>query len=456
MKHRWLIAFLLAPLVAQAKVEITADARQELEMSIYNQNFAVIRDARSVEIGKGEAVLEFRDIPRTIMPQSVTLESDDSRGFVAAQQNYRYDLLNRQSLLERYLGRKVKYSRMILEEDNTYEKVLREGILLSINPEIVKFGDVIEIEPEGTISLPSIPTDLRTTPTLVFQGENGRDARQTLNLRYHAGGIGWEADYTLNLERKAELSGWLTVTNQTGSDFDVDGLHLIAGEVNKAAPVVHKVARAAAMEMMADAAMPPRSETGDYHSYDIPGRVTLIKNDMTQLRLIDASGIKVEKSYRLVSAVNRYASEAAESQSPESVLTFANSARNNLNVPLPAGTLRVYDEGQFIGESRTGHKAAGETVEVVLGRAFDINVKRTQLNYRRIADRTVEIEYGIELTNAGKKPVSVVLQEKLSGDWDVVKESAKGRKADARTLVFEPRVPAKGQSSFTYTVRMNW
>jgi hypothetical protein len=134
MKHRWLIAFLLAPLVAQAKVEITADARQELEMSIYNQNFAVIRDARSVEIGKGEAVLEFRDIPRTIMPQSVTLESDDSRGFVAAQQNYRYDLLNRQSLLERYLGRKVKYSRMILEEDNTYEKVLREGILLSINP----------------------------------------------------------------------------------------------------------------------------------------------------------------------------------------------------------------------------------------------------------------------------------------------------------------------------------
>ena len=143
MKHRWLAAWLLVPLVTQAKVEITADARLELEMSIYNQNFAVIRDARSVAIGKGEAVLEFRDIPRTIVPQSVTLASDAARGFIAAQQNYRYDLLNRESLLERYVGRKVKYSRMILEEDNTYEKLLREGILLSINPEIVKFGDCL-------------------------------------------------------------------------------------------------------------------------------------------------------------------------------------------------------------------------------------------------------------------------------------------------------------------------
>ena len=457
MKHRWLAAWLLVPLVTQAKVEITADARLELEMSIYNQNFAVIRDARSVAIGKGEAVLEFRDIPRTIVPQSVTLASDAARGFIAAQQNYRYDLLNRESLLERYVGRKVKYSRMILEEDNTYEKLLREGILLSINPEIVKFGDVIEVEPEGTISLPSIPADLRTTPTLVFQGANGRDARQTLNLRYHAGGIGWEADYTLNLDRRTTLSGWLTVTNQTGSDYDVDGLQLIAGEVYRAAvPAAPGLVRGAAMEMMADAAMPPRSVAGDYHSYDIPGRVTLTKNDMTQLRLIDASGIWVEKSYRLVSNVNRYASEAAESQSPESVLTFANSARNNLNVPLPAGTLRVYEAGQFIGESRTQHKAAGETIEVTLGRAFDVKVKRSQLNYRRIADRSVEIEYSIELTNAGERPVTVILEEKLSGDWDVVRESVKGRKADARTLVFEPSVQAKGQSSLKYTVRMSW
>ena len=142
-----------------SEFELGIEGRTNLALTVFNSNVAVIRDQREVVLPRGEIELEFTDVARTILPPTVSINSAASRGFVAAQQNYRFDLLNPLSLLERFVGRKVKYSRFLLKDEG-YEKVLREGILLSINPEIVKFGDIIEVGPEGTISLPYIPTTL--------------------------------------------------------------------------------------------------------------------------------------------------------------------------------------------------------------------------------------------------------------------------------------------------------
>ena len=192
------IVVLSTGIATASQFELGVESRTRLALTVFNSNLTVVRDQREVVLPTGEIELEFTDVARTILPPTVSISSAASQGFSANQQNYRFDLLNPNSLLERFVGRKVKYSKFLLQEKG-YEKILREGILLSINPEIVKFGDVIEISPEWTISLPYIPDDLNTSPTLVFKGENQKSGKQELTVRYHAAGVGWEADYALTL-----------------------------------------------------------------------------------------------------------------------------------------------------------------------------------------------------------------------------------------------------------------
>jgi hypothetical protein len=289
------IVFLATGIATASQFELGVEDRTRLGLTVFNSNLTVVRDQREVVLPTGEIELEFTDVARTILPPTVSISSAASRGFSANQQNYRFDLLNPNSLLERFVGSKVKYSKFLLQEKG-YEKILREGILLSINPEIVKFGDVIEIAPEGTISLPYVREDLNTSPTLVFKGENQKSGKQELTVRYHAAGVGWEADYALTLEKEASLSGWVTIRNQSSSDFAVDELVLVAGDVNRNPGVPKVMAEVQHMRTTAsfDSASPVTSNPGDYHAYRFPGQVNLLSHDMTQLKLISADAIRYE------------------------------------------------------------------------------------------------------------------------------------------------------------------
>lgn len=456
--HRLTVIFIVilysVTAAAANRVEISASARSHLAMTVYNANLAVINDQRELSLPRGDIELEFSDIVMTVQPASVSVTSDSRNGFEVRLQNYRYDLINRESLLERFIGRKLKYSRSLLEDDN-YELVLREGTLLSINPEVVKFGDVIEVEPEGTISLPYMPEDLKTVPTLVLVGENRRSGKQEISVRYHATEIGWEADYTLSLNQQAELVGWVTLRNGSGSDLRVDELSLVAGQVFHQAPSLRP--EMARMALSAEADGPVPQAVGDFHRYDIPGSFTVLKHDMTQLKLIDVAGISVDKSYRLTSQVQRYGNEAETRQSPVVIIAFENASRNELGVPLPAGTVRVYETGRdFIGSARIPHTAAGQRVELETGRAFDLSAVRRQKEYRRLGDRSFEAGYEIEISNAGKAAAEVTLDEQHSGDWAVLEASQSGTKMDATTYRFTLKVPGEGSARLDYRVRVSW
>ena len=429
----------------------------------------------------GPIELEFTGVTQTILPPTVSISSAASGGFSAHQQNYRFDLMNPNSLLERFVGSNVKYSKFLLQEKG-YEKVLREGILLSIDPEIVKFGDVIEIEPEGTISLPYIPDDLSTSPTLVFKGENQKPGKQELTVRYHAAGVGWEADYALTLEKQASLSGWVTIRNQSSSDFAVDELLLVAGDVNqtpsrpKMMPEMQRMSSTASF----DAASPVLSNPGDYHAYRFPGEVKLLKNDITQLKLISEEGIKYEKSYRLASVAQQYGNQAAQESSPAVWITIGGSGENGLKKPLPAGNIRVYERlrasesnigeafigdafigesfigASFIGEARLGHTAVGQKVDILVGRAFDVSANRIQTSFQRLGEREAKAGYRIKVTNDKPESIVVSLEEQLTGDWTIVSESQEGLKRDSMTYVFELQVPAKGSAELEYSARFRW
>lgn len=444
---------------------LTAADRVSLDVAVYHQDFAVLTDHRRATLGDHDRVLEITDVARTIQAETVSLESDRENGFVPQTQSYRYDLLNRTSLLERFVGRKVKYSRF-LHEDGSSEKVLREGVLLSIDPEIVMFGDIIEVGPEGTISLPSLPADLTLSPTLQFEGTNGFNGVQDLALRYLASGLSWKSDYTLTLAEKggkATLEGWVTVRNQSGSDLVVDHLSLIAGEVSKQAPMqlVNRQRAVIDMEMGADAgANVEPVPAGDLHRYEFSGPVSLTKNEFTRLRLIDREGVRVGRTYRKTSIVHQYGMDAGEMASPDIVLSFVNTKKNNLGTPLPAGTVRVFgvSEGRedFVGEASIDHRAEGVKTELVVGKAFDIRVERTQKEFRRTGDRRAEIAYEVVLKNSSDRKAEVVLHEKLHGTWKVLDSSSSAERQDSRTLVFTEVVPAKGEVTVRYRVRLGW
>ena len=467
MKHL-LARFLMLGLVVLAtdiatasQFELGVEGRTRLALTVFNSNLIVVRDQREVVLPTGAIELEFTDVARTILPPSVSISSAASLGFSANQQNYRFDLLNPNSLLERFVGSKVKYSKFLLQEKG-YEKILREGILLSINPEIVKFGDVIEIAPEGTISLPYIPDNLYTSPTLVFKGENQKTGQQELTVRYHATGVEWEADYALTLEKEASLSGWVTIRNQSRSDFSVDELVLVAGEVNDnpGVPKVMGDLQLMRAEARFDSDGPEASNPGDYQAYRFPGQVNVLGRDMTQLRLISAESIQYEKSYRLVSAAQRYGNQPAQESSPAVWITIAGSGGNRLKKALPAGNIRVYeqDEGNetFIGESRIGHTSAGQEIDISVGRAFDVSANRIQTSFRRFGEREVEVGYRIKMFNDKPEPVVVSAEEQLVGDWTIIRESQEGTKRDSMTYVFELKVPSQGSAELEYSVRFKW
>ncbi len=453
------------------------EARTSVSLTVYSDDIALVRERREIALPPGEFVLEYRDVARTIDPASVTVTSiggpPDLRVY---EQSYRYDLLNKQTLLERFVGRKLKYSRSVLE-GKRFEKVLREGRLLSINPEVVQFGDEIEIEPEGTISLAYLPDDLKTTPTLMWRMDNPSMDNEGLEVSYLAGGFTWRVDYLMTLmDRgtgskpgkrsenpvKARLEAWATLENHSGTAFRNATVKLVAGDVRRLAgpsrQVRHRRAEAMAMKMEADV-LPAEEALFEYHLYDFPRRISLGANAVKQVRLLESATLEVSRHYRFTNPVMQYQEAGERRQQHASVLLrFANDEGNRLGKPLPGGRVRVSMEDgrhvmQFIGEDRISHTPRGASVELNVGRAFDVTAARKQMSYRRMGDRGAEVSYSVAVRNSKKHRVEVTLDERFQGDWVLVRQNRKGKRVDSTTQRYEMTVPAGAEETLEYTAR---
>ena len=450
-------------LAENLRIVVGDEHQVDVSVTVYD-NFAIVSEKREVLLPLGEFELEFRDVARSIDPASVLVISDsDETGLQVFEQSYRYDLLNKQTLLERFLGRKLKYSRSVLQGSH-YEKMLREGILLSINPEIVRFGDEIEIEPEGIISLAYLPDDLITTPTLMWTMENSVRDRQGLKISYLTENVSWQTGYVLTLsndESEADLEGWVTLVNQSGAAYRNAKLKLVAGDVQRIRDRPVMARRARALELSADAApVPVRQSFFEYHIYDFPRRTTLEANSVKQVRLLTAKGINIEKSYVLQNEVMRYQAQGVQNLKADVILTFRNTRGNDLDVPLPAGTVRVYkadSDGilQLVGEDRVPHTPVNSNIEIKVGRAFDVTAVRKQTDYRRIGNRGAEVSYSITVKNHKNKAIELWVKEKLNGDWIIIQESHKGEKLDSTTMAYRLKLPKGAEQTITYKARFN-
>jgi len=450
---------------AQAATEfkslvLSQEDQKSIALTIYNNNFALVRDQRNTVLPKGLIELKYLDVAKKIEPSSVSTRSmAGDNAFFVLEQSYRYQVLNRQSLLNSYIGRKLKYSREVLKGAK-YEKYLREGILLSTNPEIVSFGDVIEIAPEGVVSMPYLPDGLYLEPTLVWLIENQHEGSQLLETSYISNNISWQADYTILLDEKNEefdLNSWVSINNQSGIDYIEAKITLVAGEVNRAPSVNRSSIEEVhfARSRMADTIQ--AKPAFEYHQYSLPTATDIRDREEKQIRFINASKVAFEKTYSFNTQTYSYQQAQLVKTRADVKISFNNTKKNGLGRPLPYGKVRVYlgtkQNLLLAGEDIIQAKALGESVELNLGHAFDISSERKQTSFRRLGDRHIEASYEIKLHNAKNKSVEVSVNETLQGEWKIIDQSERGKKLNSTTLQFKITIPKNSYKTIRYTAQ---
>ena len=436
--------------------------REATAVTVYNDDLALVKERRRVTLLAGQARLALRDVAAQLRPETALLRGLD-RPLVLLEQNFDFDLLTPEKLLEKYVGREVA---VIRSHPTTGEERREKATVLATNGgPVLRFADRIETGAPGRIVFDRVPANLRDRPTLSVL-LSGRAGAQPVELSYLTGGLSWQADYVANLSgdgRSLDLNGWVTLTNRSGAGYEEATLQLVAGTVNRVrAPQPRMLARPAtapkamAMEAAQEALM-------DYHLYSFERPTTIADNQTKQLALLSAGNVPVRREYLLAGADYYYQGrygEIGRRLKPAVFLEFENRG-GQLGRPLPAGVVRVYAKdsrgaAQFVGEDRIEHTAKNEKLKLRLGEAFDVTADRKQTAYRKIADNVVETAYRIELRNAKDEAVVVKVQEPMPGDWEIVQESLKGTRESARIVAWDVTVPAGGAAVLEYTARVRW
>lgn len=471
-----LVLTLLLPLAApvhpaqglgeQKTPATTEEHQQTVAVTIYNGNLGLVKDVRRIQLPTGIHDLRFMDVAAQINPATVHLKSLTDPGKLRIlEQNYEYDLLNPQKLLEKYVGKKVK-----LWEKNQYtgEERQVDALLLSVNGgPIYQINGAIHLNYPGRVILPSIPENLIARPTLVWRLGNALADAQVIEASYLTQGITWRADYVLTLNAEddgGDLAGWVTIDNRSGATYKNATLKLVAGDVNRARDEREMADALRGMAAKSAVAEQAFQEEGffEYHLYSLDGQTTIKENQSKQISLLSAADIPIRKNLIYYGAQHYYRNQYGKPISNQKVgvyLDVANTKKNHLGIPLPKGVVRVYKADrsgslQFIGEDRIDHTPKDEKVKIKMGEAFDVVGERTQTDWRKIASHVYEVAWEISLRNHKDEDVEVTVVEPIPGDWTVLHASHASKKIEAHTLQFSVKVPKESGVKINYRVRI--
>ncbi|MEO5894390.1 MAG: DUF4139 domain-containing protein [Vicinamibacterales bacterium] len=450
----------------------TLGDQAELFVTVYNSSIALVRDVRNLRLPGGTFDLQFMDIAATVNPATVHFRSLTEPGSLGVvEQNYEYDLLEPDKLLRKYVGREVTLVRTRQEGGTTKEEEVR-ALLLSYNE-----GPVWQIGKEivtglhaDSIRFPELPGNLHSRPTLIWTLQNSGAGRHRVEASYLAGKLAWNADYVLTVgrdDKAADLDGWVTLTNGSGTSFNNAKLQLVAGDLNRVREQLQR--RFEANDLMAEksAAAPAMAQEAfsDYHLYTLGRKTTINNNETKQVSMLSGTGVPTLKRY-VVNGQAFYYRNAHNPGSPvkddvQVFYQFKNEEKGGLGMPMPAGTVRVYqadsrDGVQFVGEDRISHTAKDETINIKIGNAFDVVCERKQTDFRKISTNVYEMEYEITLRNHKAAPISVEVNEPIGGSWQMLRSSHKWTKTEAWASQFAVPVAVDGTSVLTYRVRVTY
>jgi hypothetical protein len=446
--------------------------QQSVAITVYNSNLGLVKDTRRLRLPRGASQLRFMDVAQQINPTTVHIKSLTAPNALAViEQSYEYDLLNPQKLLDKYVGKELTLVLRKLE-NNTEQLVPTRATLLSNNSgQVWQIGDQIVINPTSVaeIRFERLPQDLIAKPTLVWTLNNTGAESHTVEASYLTTGISWRSDYVVVINQndtKADLNGWVTINNNSGTTYREAELKLVAGDVNRVREQAEMVQKMAVAEARAAQQQQFQEQAFfEYHLYTLERKATLKNNETKQLSLLSAANFNVKKELVLNGQQYYYQGYNNPGEAiKEKVgvfVEFKNSKDNNLGQPLPAGVVRVYKADQtgaqqFVGENRIDHTPKDESVRVKLGDAFDVVAERKQTDYKAIARRVFEYAYEIRIRNHKEEDVTVIVNEPIGGDWEIISSTFPAEKTAAFAARFRVPVAKDGEAVLSYRVRVRY
>lgn len=508
------VCMLCGALVASAQKGAPAAAKPaESSLTIYNQDFALVRTPVTLNLQAGTTSVSETNVTSQVEPDSVVLRDPaGKRAIHVLEQNYEGSLHVQAEMLAKFEGRTIDFlvPGANGEQKIVQGKILRAGVTgnAAYNPygqnyysmqpamePLVEVDGKIRYGLPGTPLFPASAEDLTLKPTLHWLIQSERAAKIDAELDYISHGLRWEATYNViapaedaSSNEKLEMVGWVDVTNQSGKDFKAASLQLMAGDISKLTNNNGAMGRAmgGAMEMSATIdgtegqKQISQKSFDDYHLYDLHRTTDLLDHQSKQIEFLNVADIPAERVYvydgfkidqingmrYLQSSQENFGGGTSVNKKVWVMQEFKNSEANHLGMPLPKGRMRFYrrDENgsvQFIGENTIDHTPKNDTVRVFLGDAFDITGERVRTDFKTHQNnnqRTIVESYKISLKNAKPTVAKVRVVEHLyrTANWSIDAKSDDFQKKDSQTAEFLVDVPAGGEKDVTYTVTYTW
>jgi hypothetical protein len=440
-------------------------------LTVYNDNFGVVRESRQMSFEKGLNTVKFTDVASAIDPTTVNFRCLSSPGAVSIlEQNYEYDLVNTNSLLKRYIDKNVTV--VVKGSGADVSRELTGVLLAAIGGDLILKSETEDIEIIGRagveeITLKELPEDLVTKPTLVWLTDATEKGEQLCQVAYTTGQINWNADYSALLsadEKRIDFTGWVTIDNKSGASYKDATIKLIAGDVRRITEPTPPRARMYMAEQAVDKVAFEEKAFMEYHLYTLGRKSTINNNQVKQIEfIIPALGVPVKKLY-IYERGHRYIySRGGQSEKVQIKLEFENIKQNKLGIALPKGKVRVFkkdpadDSLEFVGEDQIDHTPRKEKLSLYIGNAFDIVPEHTLVDSKRSRRKVVE-KHKIELRNRKDQAVMVFVDEKFPAgvNWWIEGETHKYIKRDARTARFEVKISADSTETLQYTATQTW
>ena len=462
-----LISFLFSLQVGYAApLTSTLKDQKDVAVTIYNSNVGLVKDTRIIDFKPGIHELKFMDVAAKIDPTTVHIKSlINGSSLNVLEQNYEYDLLSPQKLLEKFVGQKVQLA--TINPETKKEEIVEATLLSTQGGNIFQIGDKIHIGHYGRILLSRIPENLIPQPTLVWMLENKLSKPQKLEASYLTSGINWKADYVavLNkLDTMTDLTGWVTIDNRSGATYQNALLKLVAGDIHRVQGEM-RMDYARPMAAAKEASPQFKEESFfEYHLYTLDRRTTVKDNQTKQMTLLDANQVPLKKLFIFAGSPQYYYYQMNQGSNKQKVgvfLELENSKKNNLGIPLPKGTIRVYKEDkdgslQFIGEDRIDHTPKDEKFKIKIGEAFDVVGERIQTDYKRLGSNLFEVAFEVSLRNHKKEDIKVLVEEPIPGDWEMLSNTHPFEKLSAHLIRFDVPVAKDKEVKVKYRIRFKY
>jgi hypothetical protein len=492
----------LAALFATAFAQ--AQQQPPVALTIYNQDFAVARTFLDLDLHAGINEITTDSVTSRLEPDSVVLRDPSGKRMVhVVEQNYDSAIVSQEWLLQKYEGKTIDFqistpqgfkivpgkivrAGFYRQQEYTFDGQMLSG--QSAQP-LVEINGKMQFQLPGTPLFPATTDGMLLKPTLRWQIDSKSPDRFNAELAYITGGLSWDATYNVvapdspdvTADEKADVLGWVTIHNHSGTEFPQARIKLMAGDVAKIQSQSGYNAMAQLrMEAKAMDSMQPgvtQKAFDDFHLYDLNRTVALRDGESKQVQFIDAANVSMRRSYIYdglaepvqpiyAGNVNQNQGYGLGGQNTKVLIVeeIKNTESNHLGMPLPSGRVRLYrrDAGgqmEFVGENLIGHTPAEETVRIPTGSAFDVKGSRRQTDFhveynKRMLDETFEIK----LSNQKLQAVNVaVLEHMYRGEnWEITQKSNRFINRDSHAVEFPIKIPAKGEITLTYTVHYSW